>query len=62
MSTILKDKNFARLGEIKQIGSRQELRDKNNRLLGWYESSTNTTFDSSGRRIGTGNLLSSLLG
>ena len=61
MSTILKDKNFARLGEIKQIGTRLELRDKNYQLMGWFDSSTNTTHDRSGRRVGTGNLLAALL-
>jgi len=57
----LKDSSGKKVGEIKDRGDKQVLYDANGRLQGEYDSSSNTTRDAHGRRVGTGNLLTTLL-
>jgi hypothetical protein len=49
------------LGKIKESGHYLVLTDVSGRTLGKYDTKNNTTYDVSGRKIGTGNLLASLL-
>jgi hypothetical protein len=57
----LRDRNFKTIGTLRDDGRRVELRDATFRTLGWYDKQSNTTTDASFRRVGTGNLLTSLL-
>ena len=47
--------------EVRDRGDKQVLFDGSGRLLGEYDPGSNTTRDSHGRRVGTGNLLTTLL-
>ncbi len=58
---VLKDSSGKKIGEIKDQGSRQKAYDAQGRLLGTYDSKTNVTLDAHGRRLGTGNLLATLV-
>lgn len=58
----LKDKSFRAIGYIDTDSSgKQTLLDKSFRKLGYYDPKNNTTMDSSFRKVGTGNLLATLL-
>ncbi|MEO0020697.1 MAG: hypothetical protein ABIK48_00785 [candidate division WOR-3 bacterium] len=58
----LRDRSGRLLGKIKTLpNGKLELRDAGGRLRGTYDPKTNQTRDSSGRLVGTGNLLTSLL-
>ena len=58
----LKDKNGHLIGKIKtKPDGTQEIRDKNGHYLGKYNPKTNFTYDKNGHKVGSGNLLSSLL-
>ena len=59
MAQVLNDARGKKIGEIRTLGSCQELFDEKGMKLGWYDGTN--TFDTYGRRIGSGNLLSSLL-
>ena len=59
MKQELRDRTGRKIGEIKDEGSRQVIYDRTGRRLGYYDG--RYTFDSSGRRIGEGNLLTTLL-
>ena len=62
MSTeILKDRMGNVLGEIKQQGSDLVITDKYGNVKGTYNPSSNTTYDTNGSTMGSGNLLSSLI-
>jgi len=61
MQSELRDKRGRLLGRIKEVSGKLELRDQRGRILGRYDPHTNITRDSTGKRIGTGNLLASLL-
>jgi hypothetical protein len=61
MAHVLKDKGGNKIGEIKTRGSKQVLYDRHGSKLGEYDENTDITHDKHGRRVGTGNLLSSLL-
>jgi len=58
----LRDRSGRLIGriEIKSDG-KQEIRDASGRLKGHYDPKSNQTRDSSGRLVGTGNLLTTLL-
>lgn len=50
------------LGRIIRVSdTRVEARDTSGKLLGYYNSKTNQTFDPSGRMIGRGDFLASLI-
>lgn len=57
----IKDASGRRIGEVRDRGDKQVLFDGSGRLLGEYDPGSNTTRDSHGRRVGTGNLLTTLL-
>jgi len=48
-------------GKIVGKMSETEVKDANNRLLGRYNKSSNSTFDSNGRFVGFGDLRATLL-
>lgn len=58
----LKDKYNNRLGHIETDASgKQTLKDKYNTIKGYYDPKTNTTKDRYNNKIGSGNLLTTLL-
>ena len=59
MDQILKDRTGRTIGKIRANGSRQELYDSMGKKLGYFDG--RYTYDNSGRRIGEGNLLATLL-
>ncbi len=63
MSTqTLKDSSYRTIGyiETKSDGT-QVIKDSSYRVKGYYDPKTNTTKDSSYRKVGEGNLLTTLL-
>lgn len=62
MQSELRDRKGRLLGRIKEVSGKLELRDRSGKLKGRYDPHTNVTRDATGKRIGTGNLLVSLLG
>ncbi len=61
MEQELRDHTGKLLGRIKSIGDKYEIRDAYGRLKGRYDPERNETRDDTGRLIGKGNLLTSLL-
>lgn len=61
MGDILKDKNGNKIAEIKSQGGRLVIVDRGGNKLGSYDPNTNTTYDKSGNKYGSGNLLTSLI-
>lgn len=59
MDQYLKDRTGRVIGRIRQEGSRTVIYDQTGRRLGYFDG--RYTFDSSGRRVGEGNLLTMLL-
>ena len=57
----LYDRNNRLIGRIKERSGKLEIFDGNNRYKGRYDPNTNTTWDSNNRKVGTGNLLTTLL-
>jgi hypothetical protein len=60
-SQVLRDKQGHKLGEIREQGGRLVIVDAQGHRKGEYDPKTNTTRDAQGHRVGTGNLLTSLL-
>jgi hypothetical protein len=58
---VLRDKNGIRIGEIKEQSGRLVIYDKNGVRKGEYDPKANVTKDKNGVRVGTGNLLTTLL-
>ena len=59
---VLRDKNGKHLGTIKKVSDgKYELRDASGKHLGTYYLKEDITRDAQGRKVGTGNLLTSLL-
>lgn len=61
MDQILRDAHGKKLGTIKQENGKEVIRNANGKKLGSYDANNNTTRDANGRKIGTGNILTSLL-
>ncbi len=57
----LRDNMGRVIAEIRQQGAGLAIYDGNGRFLGSYHESRNITYDSSGRTVGTGNLLTMLI-
>ena len=58
----LRDRSGRLIGRIEsKSDGKQEIRDASGRLKGHYDPKSNQTRDSSGRLVGTGNLLTTLL-
>jgi len=58
---ILRDRNNIKIGEIKEEGSFLVIRDKSGIKKGSYDPKTNITRDKNNIKVGTGNLLTTLL-
>jgi hypothetical protein len=61
MSQILRDSNGRVIREINKHGSNLVIVDEQGNVKGTYNPQTNTTYDSNGNTVGTGNLLTRLL-
>lgn len=62
MEQVLRDKNGRMLGKVKQRSDgRLEGRDATGRLRGTYDPKLDKTRDHTGRIIGSGNLLATLI-
>ena len=59
MGQVLKDRTGRKLGEIRSEGTREVICDRMGRKLGYYDGKY--TYDRMGRKVGQGNLLTSLL-
>ncbi len=57
----LKDRNGHLIGKIAEEGGKLVIKDRNGHSKGKYDPKTNTTYDMNGHKIGTGNLLTTLL-
>lgn len=55
----LKDRTGRRIGYIEDRGTKKEIYDSTGRKLGYFDGKN--TYDKTGRKIGTGNLLTMLL-
>lgn len=55
----LKDRSGRKIGEIRDEGAKQAIYDHSGRRLGYFDG--RYTYDTSGRKIGEGNLLTTLL-
>lgn len=58
---ILRDGKGIKIGEIQETGGKLVIRDARGIKKGEYDPKTNTTRDQRGSKVGTGNLLTSLL-
>ncbi len=61
VSHVLRDRGGRRLGEIKERDGILEIFNYSGRRMGSYDPKTNVTKDYSGKTVGTGNLLTTLL-
>lgn len=59
MNQILKDRHGSTIGQIKTEGKNEAIYDRHGSKLGYFDG--RNTFDRHGRRIGEGNLLTTLL-
>ena len=59
MAQVIRNRKGQKVGEVRQIGTRQVVRDSKGKKLGDYDG--RNTRDSKGRKVGQGNLLTSLL-
>ena len=60
-STDLRDRNGHVIGRLKQEGSKQVLYSASGQKLGWYDEHLNETRDARGQKVGSGNLLTTLM-
>lgn len=58
---VLKDRHSNRIGEIKEQNGKLVIFDKHSNRQGEYDPKTNVTKDKHGNRVGSGNLLTTLL-
>ena len=58
---VLRDKRGIKIGEIKEIGGKLVIRDARGIKKGEYNPKSNTTRNERGIKVGTGNLLTTLL-
>ena len=58
---VLRDRNGSLIGKVEHTAHTQILWDKNNSKLGTYDPRENATRDRNGRKVGSGNLLLTLL-
>ena len=61
MQQDLRDASGRLIGRIKEVIGKLEIRDASGRLKGRYDPHTNVTRDASGKKLGAGNLLTTLL-
>jgi len=58
---ILRDKKGIKIGEIQETGGKLIIRDARGIKKGEYDPKSNTTRNEKGIKVGTGNLLTTLL-
>ena len=58
---VLRDSRGTKIGEIRETGGKLVIRDARGSKKGEYDPKTNTTRDARGTKVGTGNLLTTLL-
>lgn len=58
---ILKDKFNRKIGEIREVSGKLVIYDSLNSFKGTYNPKSNTTYDNLNRKVGSGNLLTTLL-
>lgn len=58
---ILRDSRNNVVGYIRKVGSRECVFNKNNKLIGWYDETTDMTRDGDNKYIGKGNQIKRLL-
>jgi len=58
---VLRDKTGKKIGEISELSGKLIIRDATGRKKGEFDPKTSVTRDASGQKVGTGNLLTTLL-
>lgn len=58
---VLKDSKGAKIGEIQETNGKLVIKDHRGNKKGEYDPKTNVTKDARGAKVGTGNLLTTLL-
>lgn len=58
---VLRDSRGGKIGEIQETGGKLVIRDARGAKKGEYDPKTNTTRNARGAKVGTGNLLTTLL-
>lgn len=58
---ILRDRSGNMIGRITEWSGKYLLYDRSGNRLGQYDPKINATFDASGNRVGSGNILTTLL-
>jgi hypothetical protein len=58
---VLRDSRGVKIGEIQELAGKLIIRDSRGVKKGDYDPKTNTTRDERGVKVGTGNLLTTLL-
>lgn len=61
MDQVLRDKKGVKIGVIKEEGHYLVIRDNKGVKKGYYDPKTNITRDRTGKKVGTGNLLTTLI-
>lgn len=59
--TPIKDSNGRIIGYQKVVGTKTQVFNEHAQMKGWYESTSNKTFDQSGKLVGFGDLSVSLI-
>jgi hypothetical protein len=61
MSQDIRDSSGKKIAVLQEHGDRVRIHTPSGACLGYYDSKSNTTYRSSGQKVGTGNQLMSLL-
>jgi hypothetical protein len=60
-TTVLRNASNVKIGEIRDEGNKLVIYTASNVRKGYYDKSNNTTYSASNVKVGTGNLLTTLL-
>lgn len=60
-TTVLRNASNVKIGEIRDQGNKLEIYSASNVKKGHYDKTNNITYNSSNIKVGTGNLLTTLL-
>ena len=60
-TTVLRNASNVKIGEIRDQGNKLEIYSASNVKKGHYDKANNTTYNASNVKVGTGNLLTTLL-
>jgi hypothetical protein len=61
MGQILRNSSNVKIGEIKEVGDKLVIYSASNVKKGHYDKKSNITYNASNVKVGTGNLLTTLL-